>query len=215
MKRSKQILLSLLIFSLFSSRLSAQLPAITSLTIIPSNPTIHDVVKVVSQTMFSSGSCELTGSSVSINGGIIEVYALHTVGMLTYICSSTDTLSLGTLESGIYKLLYHLSCTPYPSNTDLDSVSFTVETFISVDLKEGVQTFTLFPNPAQNSLNIAFPESTSGTEIFVVDQLGKELLRLPTEEAQATLDITDLAKGMYIIKVKRGEKNGSQKFIKF
>jgi hypothetical protein len=215
MKRFLQRSSVLLLFSCLSSTLFAQLPMIQNLSISPAYPNTHDNVKIISQTVFASGDCELTSSSVSVYNGIIDVYANHTLGMLTYICSSTDTISLGMLESGNYKLRYHLSCMPYSPNTDLDSVSFTVQTYTGRDMKENVKQFTLFPNPAQDKLIIQFPENTSGTEICVLDQLGKELLRVQTSEAQKIIYINDLAKGMYIIKVISGTKNGFQKFIKF
>jgi hypothetical protein len=134
----------LLLFSCLSSALFAQLPMIQSLYVIPANPTTHDTVKIVSQTVFPSGGCELTNSSVSINEGIIEVYSNHTLGMLTYICSSTDSLPLGLLQSGNDKLRYHLSCQPYSTNTDLDSVSFSIEAYMGIDMKENVQPLPCF-----------------------------------------------------------------------
>ena len=132
----------LLLLFCFSSGLFAQLPQIQSLFIIPANPTTFGTVKVVAQTVFSSGDCSLTNSSFSNSNGEIDVYATHTLGMLTYICSSTDTLTIGKLESGNYNLRYHLSCIPYPIGTDLDSVNFTVQVNLGMDMKENVNHFT-------------------------------------------------------------------------
>jgi hypothetical protein len=214
MKRFLQRSSVLLLFFLLSTSLFAQLPAIISLTIIPANPTTHDSVNVVSQTMFPSGTCELTWSSVSISGGTIDVYVIHTLGMLTYICSSTDTLAIGKLESGNYKLRYHLSGTPYPPNTDLDSIYFTVQAYTGLNPEENIQPFSLFPNPSQSSVAIQFTDKTTKADISVFDLTGREHLKLLSSGDNSILDMSDLSKGVYLIRVKSGAKTGYQKLFK-
>ncbi len=204
----------LLLFSLLSSMVFAQLPAIISLTIIPANPTTHDSVKVISQTMFPSGGCQLSWSSLSISGGTIDVYAQHTLGMLTYICNSTDTLTLGKLESGNYKLRYHLSCMPYPPNSDLDSVYFTVQTYTGLETKNPQLQFTIYPNPAQNIVKIQLPDNTSDAEIVVVDMQGKEQSRLSSNLGQAEVEMSNFAKGVYFIRLYTEAGSGYQKLIR-
>jgi len=214
MKRRIQKLILLLLFFSFSSMLYAQLPAITSLTIIPANPTTHDIVKVVSESMFPSGGCELNSSNISSYAGNIDVYANHNLGMLTYICNSSDTLSLGMLESGNYNLRYHLSCLPYSTNTDFDSVNFTVQIYMGLDFKENIQQFTLFPNPAEDNITVELPDLLSNAVISFIDLPGREQKSLQTSDKQTIINVKDLAKGIYLIRVQSGDKTGFQKFIK-
>jgi hypothetical protein len=204
----------LLLFSCISSGLFAQLPNIQSLFIIPSNPTTEDTVKVVAETVFPSGDCHLTWSSISISGGTIDVYAQHTLGMMTYICSSTDTLTLGKLESGNYNLLYHLSCAPYPTGSDLDSIYFTVQTYTGKETKSPQLPFTLYPNPAHDIVNIQLPDNASDAEIIVTDIQGREQIRLTSNLGQAEMDMSHLAKGVYLIRLYTEAGSGIQKLIK-
>lgn len=205
---------ALILFSCFSSGLFAQLPNIQNLFIIPSNPTTHDTVKVVAETVFPSGGCELTWSTYGILNGTIDVYAQHTLGMATYICTSIDTLTLGTLESGNYNLLYHLSCMPYPPNSDLDSIYFTVQTYTGWETKKPQPSFTLYPNPSHNIVNIQLPDNTNDAEIIVTDMQGREQLKLLSKSGQAEIDISNLAKGVYFIRLYNEAGSVSQKLIR-
>lgn len=204
----------LLMFSCISSGLFSQLPNIQSLSIIPVNPTTNDTVKVVAQTVFPSGDCQLSWSSLSISGGTIDVYAQHTLGMLTYICNSTDTLSLGKLESGNYKLRYHLSCMPYPPNSDLDSIYFTVQSFTGCEEINTPLPFSMYPNPTINIVDIQWPETTNDVEIIVTDMQGREKLKLQSNGGQASIDMSRLAKGVYIIRLCSEAGSGFQKLIR-
>jgi hypothetical protein len=204
----------LLLFSCISSGIFAQLPNIQSLLIIPANPTSHDTVKVVAQTVFPSGGCELTWSTFSILNGIVDVYAQHTLGMMTYICSSTDTLSLGTLESGTYKLRYHLTCMPYPPNSDLDSVYFSVQAYTGMDTKNPLLPFTIYPNPAHNIVNIQWTDNSDNTEIIVTDMQGREQLKLMSSVGQTEIDMSHLAKGVYLIRLSSEAGSGFQKLMR-
>jgi hypothetical protein len=214
MKRFFHRSVVLLLFLCISSGLFAQLPNIQSLFIIPSNPTTQDIVKVVAETVFPSGGCELTWSTNNILNGTIDVYAQHTLGMMTYICTSIDTITLGTLESGDYNLLYHLSCTPFPTGSDLDSIYFTVQTYTGWETKNPQLPFTLYPNPVHDIVTIQWTNNTSDAEIVVVDMQGREQARLASNLGQAEMDISHLAKGVYFIRLITEVGSVSQKLIR-
>ena len=67
------------------------------------------------------------------------------------------------------------------------------------------------PNPAQNILNIQTKETIK--QVFVYDLLGKKVNL--TQVSNNTLDVSNLAQGMYILKMTvENDKSFSSKFIK-
>lgn len=70
---------------------------------------------------------------------------------------------------------------------------------------------TIHPNPAQNILNIQTQETIK--EISIYDVLGKKVI--VSEVDTNVIDISNLAKGLYIVEVKNSnDKSFSAKFIK-
>lgn len=70
----------------------------------------------------------------------------------------------------------------------------------------------LYPNPAENTLTVAFPETISKTEVF--NALGQLVLRSSINAKEATLDISTLSRGQYFIKVYAADQQVVSKFIK-
>jgi hypothetical protein len=108
---------------------------ILQLGIIPEKPTINDEIKVVCHSMFTSGGCDMTKYTVETDGwsdpsgvrGGIHVNAYHEVGMLTYICESTDTIPVGKLNAGYHFLDYSLTAT----NLNCGSVTQYLDFFVT------------------------------------------------------------------------------------
>jgi len=97
----------------------------TSLDLVPANPEEGEEVKVAGRAFFPSGGCNLIDKSVKIKNSQIWVSTIHEMGMLTYICNSTDTISLGKLNYGKYQLIFttgvkQLNC------IDFDTLNFVV-----------------------------------------------------------------------------------------
>lgn len=66
----------------------------------------------------------------------------------------------------------------------------------------------IYPNPAQNFINISTEKPIQSVEIY--DTLG----RLIKNEMQSNIDISKLAKGIYILKIKTANQESVEKFIK-
>ena len=96
------------------------------LEVIPARPTIEDNVKIVSHTTFSSGGCGLAESRIVQDSNSHHIFAMHNMGMLTYICHSTDTFDLGRLKKGYHEVNYELSVT----DKKLPSVSDIIKFFV-------------------------------------------------------------------------------------
>jgi hypothetical protein len=100
--------------------------SIDYLELIPARPTMKDDIKIVSHTTFSSGGCGLAEKQIIQDSNRISIFATHNMGMLTYICHSSDTFDLGMLKKGYHEVNYELSVT----DKKLPSVSETIKFFV-------------------------------------------------------------------------------------
>ena len=66
----------------------------------------------------------------------------------------------------------------------------------------------VYPNPAQNSLNI---DATESTTIHIVDLLGKTIYTQQLNLGANTIDICSLTNGVYMLQTEKGE---TIKFVK-
>ena len=72
--------------------------------------------------------------------------------------------------------------------------------------------FSMYPNPASNRLNISATETIQNAEIYNI--LGKNVMSVNVNDTKVSLDISNLAAGIYIVKYNANDKIGSAKFIK-
>lgn len=76
--------------------------------------------------------------------------------------------------------------------------------------------FTVFPNPSDGLFNVKFrSEETSDVEILVYDLLGRKIVKKNFQNLSNNfderIDLQDVAGGIYILSVKRGNKMSSHK----
>ena len=68
--------------------------------------------------------------------------------------------------------------------------------------------FTLYPNPAEAKLNVTKTEGTANYEVYSI--LGSKVLSGTIDTANTTINVANLDKGVYLVKI----GNAVQKFIK-
>jgi hypothetical protein len=73
--------------------------------------------------------------------------------------------------------------------------------------------FSIYPNPASDLLNVEFPDN-SYSNLTINDLTGRIILTKETHQPFVTLDINNLQKGIYIIKINGPHKSLTRKFIK-
>ena len=193
----------LFILCLFSSNiLFAQFGQITAVQIIPANPTDADQVKAVVEVMLGSSPCTLNNSLSNINGNIIELNNFYCEGMLTMVCSRTDTINIGTLAAGMYSLNVNIAsgCGPYTPVDSALSNGFTVSVFSGVDAIEKKSSFMLFPNPTNNSIVNLQSNSTNPYSIICFNSLGQEALGMSNLTGNQTINLPK-ENGLYFIKI--------------
>ncbi|WP_299052531.1 T9SS type A sorting domain-containing protein [uncultured Polaribacter sp.] len=71
---------------------------------------------------------------------------------------------------------------------------------------------SMFPNPASDKLNISVKEAISNLEIFNI--LGKKVMSVNVNDTRASINISSLTSGVYLIKYNVGNTIGTSKFIK-
>ncbi|MBW8051284.1 MAG: hypothetical protein FVQ77_13265 [Cytophagales bacterium] len=100
---------------------------IDNLKLLPQNPDTSDIIKVVCYTYFPTSECTLDSSTINSSNFQISVFAYYTLGTAGTPCQSIDTLTIGNLNYGNYKLIYNYTVNiNFDSITGSDSFYFTV-----------------------------------------------------------------------------------------
>jgi hypothetical protein len=86
----------------------------------------------------------------------------------------------------------------------LDCSSLDIEEFVSSSIK-------LYPNPVVSILNVKADYNQVNQPYAIVDDLGRVVLNGKINEVECTINVEQLSKGVYFIKV---NDNNSIKFIK-
>ena len=83
--------------------------------------------------------------------------------------------------------------------------------FTSLSVNEMANLVKLYPNPTSGQLSI---EAEKMTSISVFDLLGQCVMQMTVEDGQATIDMSQLQEGIYLIKVSTANGTSMQRVIK-
>lgn len=74
--------------------------------------------------------------------------------------------------------------------------------FLNVEsMKDVLNEFNIFPNPAQKSINLELPSNFKG-ELLIYDALGNEVQNTNVDSFSSKLDISRLRNGIYFVRLK-------------
>ena len=59
----------------------------------------------------------------------------------------------------------------------------------------------VYPNPASDKISVSIPEQFKGLKYTLCDQFGKEIFKGNLLETTNTIDLTNLASGIYFLSV--------------
>ena len=94
------------------------------------------------------------------------------------------------------------------------SGTITVKNILGVD-DEIFTGFKMSPNPSNSKINLKFPQHITEGDIMIFDLLGKELVAKTFKDTSIfELNISDLAQGFYLVKVKSGTSSLTKQLIK-
>jgi hypothetical protein len=80
-----------------------------------------------------------------------------------------------------------------------------------IQVEDEDQTFTIYPNPAQNSISIS--DLTLGVEISILDLSGKVIFSTKVNSNQLTINTEDFTNGLYLIHVNHSGTTSTKKLI--
>ena len=84
---------------------------------------------------------------------------------------------------------------------------------LSLDEME-IEAFSFYPNPVVTKLNIEIPSTENELKVSIYNQLGQEVLHQYITEDSSFMNVSDLASGIYIIKLSTTNNSKTYKFIK-
>lgn len=90
-------------------------------------------------------------------------------------------------------------------NCSGDLVSIDVVIF-PIGVEEFSSSLSLFPNPATTELNLQITSDLIGTDLFVFDALGKQILKQQILSTNTIINTSSFAVGNYVVKVGGGVK---------
>jgi hypothetical protein len=189
---------------------SAQAQWILGLNTSPSNPTTNENIQIIADVSFPSGDCQEKTLNLSSMGNTFMGSALHCVGILTFICNTTDTFNLGQLPEGTYTFKFELNmgqgpspCTPGIAPGDQDSITFTVTTATGIHSVND-EAFAVFPNPGKDGFLVKV-KGYIDPNVTITDLQGRSILKLNVSSEQR-IDLAQLANGQYLVELRDGEK---------
>lgn len=74
------------------------------------------------------------------------------------------------------------------------------------------ETMQVYPNPAVDNVTVALPADVTGT-VVIYNLAGQVVKSVSTTEAAITVNVDDLAAGVYTVKVQTGDKSYAQRLI--
>jgi len=84
--------------------------------------------------------------------------------------------------------------------SDSTSVSFTISGIgFEEDLMSGAK---LYPNPNGGQFTVFVPEEYIGSEMVVIDGVGRVIERLMVQDSRTNIDVRDKPKGVYRVQIK-------------
>lgn len=173
-----------------------QLPANTwSRVGVSYNYTTGEVL--INSSVFTGGALALPGSAAETAPG--EVDFIVSSGTVTGP-PPVNNLAPATMTFDNYTV------TAVATNTLLGNEKFTA---LGQDL------VSIYPNPAQNVLNLKVDGSASISAVQIVDLNGRQVLaKTFNNVSDAQIDVNELATGMYLINVTSGDQSITKKFMK-
>jgi hypothetical protein len=197
---------------LFTS-VAAHAQWINSITLIPANPTPADTLHFYADLSFPSGNCDEHSDITIYSLPYIGVFSLHCLGMLTFICSHTDTFKFDPLPVGNYTFVFHVDIGELPSPCiangpgATDSISFSVSSASSIPLiTNGNHDLLIFPNPAGNTIKLQMSNEilkTINKSLSIYSMEGKEIgnWKLEVSKQENEINISELPGGIYFCKI--------------
>jgi hypothetical protein len=137
----------------------------------------------------------------------------HLLNDTTEMAGITDLFFEQTITIDVMDKSYKVKAV-YPECESEFALTENGDDFIrisNVSVEEWQSNVKLYPNPTSGQLSI---EAEKMTSISVFDLLGQCVMQMTAEDGQATIDMSQLQEGIYLIKVSTANGTSMQRVIK-
>lgn len=215
---------------LFGTSGSANLEKYESMLLRYENPMMGGVVNVTDPNLgfgdfeVASGSAATIGARVltarqtlgQAQGSIDVSYSSDTAqygaGLNVTPIQLTNSFSFDALEGVLFYAFGNFKLTPR-NNADFVNVLVGIKSLTSNEVETA-----LFPNPAQNQINVQIDEAYAFNtlNVQIVDLTGRVVLETQLNSAMSTLNVAQLKRGMYLVRIANGTEtiHGSKLILK-
>lgn len=183
-------------FLLLANQVDAQLAAIDSLKLIPANPTTNDALKVVCYTTFPYGGCGVDNAHAELQGNSIFLSIDYSMGMLTYICHSVDTIPIDNPGAGTFQLTTIITTNQQDVIEDSHSMTFQIDPYLGINELTPAN-FQAYPNPFDNELK--FKTSFPVAKMELYSMTGQQVYFKETLFESPSVDLSHLEEGVYLV----------------
>jgi hypothetical protein len=183
-----------------------------------------DAAKAVLTLDAKIGAGGLVGGAAHIHfestAGLKQEMDIHTKGLndSTWTTFTLESDALSNASSGILRVMFEIAAGAFVGAGGeilLDNIKLTLldssDNVLSINDIEDLS-FILYPNPAINQINI---QSKSNIEnLSIIDLMGRTVKQQIPNSNESSLDVSDLSRGIYLVKLNFGEKEAVTRFIK-
>ena len=183
-----------------------------------------DAAKAVLTVDAKIGTGGLVGGAAHIHfestAGLKQEMDIHTKGLndSTWTTFTLESDALSNASSGILRVMFEIAGGAFVGAGGeilFDNIKLTLldssDNVLSINDIEDLS-FILYPNPAINQINI---QSKSNIEnLSIIDLMGRTVKQQIPNSNESSLDVSDLSRGIYLVKLNFGEKESVTRFIK-
>ena len=150
-----------------------------------------------------------------------DLSILNSTGATVLASSSNTSTTSEAINYTAAAGTYYIKVAGY-SNANNPSLCYTLKVQLGTAAKQNIILFAgdkdnlkLFPNPAHDLLDIAFKNEIShNSSLIIIDMKGIKVFEQKFLNNHQVIDISKLAKGIYLIKINNAGKVITEKFIK-
>lgn len=213
----KSLLFLALIISVQVAR-SQMAGVISTPTLIPAQPTVNDIVKIVTEVTTPNQAIVVDPCTANISGFNIFIKTCYSQVMLPATQTFVDTLTIGQLAAGSYTILqtvFNSTAQQHCAKIDSSMASsvFVVTTPQATSLHETEieSAWKVFPNPASSYVHIKSPVRIS--EVRIYSSTGA-LVKAAAIDKSGQLNVSDLSEGVYFLKLSTAGETKTLRFVK-